>query len=90
MKLYVGNLNLATSSDDLTTAFRNFGTVAEAVIMTVRDTGRSQGFGFVDMSDDDARRALASLDGSVLNGRTIDVSEAKPASSGPGRHDNWR
>ena len=91
MKLYVGNLSLSTTSDDLMTTFAAFGLVEGAEVMTVRDTGRSQGFGFVEFRDDQAaQKAIASLDQSVLNGRTIDVSEAKPSRGGPGHHDGWR
>jgi RNA recognition motif-containing protein len=91
LKIYVGNLHFGTTSGDLSTAFAHYGNVSGAEIMTLRDTGRSQGFGFVDMAiEAEARKAISSLDGSVLNGRTIDVSEARPATGGPGRHDAWR
>lgn len=91
MKIYVGNLSLSTTSADLSAAFARYGIVAGAQIAMVRDTDRSQGFGFVDMaSEPEAHSAIASLDRSVLNGRTIDVSEAKPSLGGPGPRNDWR
>jgi RNA recognition motif-containing protein len=78
LKLYVGNLPFRTTSEDLAAAFRRFGEVASAQVLTDRDTGRSRGFGFVEMSDEDARRAIDEMDGADLGGRRIVVNESRP------------
>jgi cold-inducible RNA-binding protein len=79
MRIYVGGLPYSTTSDDLLRAFGAYGEVAEAVVASDRDTGRSKGFGFVQMSDDTAAQsAIAGLDGSDLGGRTITVNPARP------------
>ncbi len=75
--LYVGNLSYNTTSDDLRDAFAQFGSVTSAQVVMDRDTGRSRGFGFVEMADG-AAEAIAALDGSDLQGRTITVNEARP------------
>ena len=75
--LYVGNLSFNTTSDDLRQAFEAFGTVTSASVVSDRDTGRSRGFGFVEMSDG-AEAAIESLNGSDLQGRSITVNEARP------------
>ena len=75
--LYVGNLSFNTTSDDLRQAFETFGTVTSASVVSDRDTGRSRGFGFVEMSDG-AEAAIESLNGSDLQGRSITVNEARP------------
>ena len=75
--LYVGNLSFSTTSDDLRQAFEAFGTVTSASVVSDRDTGRSRGFGFVEMSDG-AEAAIQSLNGSDLQGRSITVNEARP------------
>jgi RNA recognition motif-containing protein len=75
--LYVGNLSFSTTSDDLRQAFEAFGTVTSASVVSDRDTGRSRGFGFVEMSDG-AEAAIESLNGSDLQGRSITVNEARP------------
>jgi cold-inducible RNA-binding protein len=86
LKLYVGNLPFRTTSEDLAAAFRRFGEVTSAQVLVDRDTGRSRGFGFVEMNDDDARRAIEGLDGSDLAGRQIVVNESRPQvpRNGPG------
>ncbi len=85
MKLYVGNLSFQTQEADLREHFGRFGSVASANIVTDRDTGRSRGFGFVEMSsDDEAQSAQRGLDGHELDGRQLKVNEAKP------REDNRR
>jgi RNA recognition motif-containing protein len=76
-KLYVGNLSFDTSSDDLRDAFEAHGTVQSAQVVTDRDTGRARGFGFVEMSNG-AEAAIKALDGTQLQGRTINVNEARP------------
>lgn len=75
--LYVGNLSYDTTSDDLRDAFAQYGAVTSAQVVMDRDTGRSRGFGFVEMANG-AAEAIAALDGTELQGRTITVNEAKP------------
>jgi RNA recognition motif-containing protein len=75
--LYVGNLSFSTTSDDLRSAFEAYGTVSSAQVVMDRDTGRSRGFGFVEMSDG-GDAAIEALDGTDLQGRTISVNEARP------------
>ena|SRR5688572_20227912 len=77
-KLYVGNLSFQTTEDDISNAFASFGAVESVSIITDRDTGRSKGFGFVVMEEDGADKAIASLNGSQLDGRTLTVNEARP------------
>lgn len=87
-KLYVGNLPFSTTEDLLAQTFSQYGTVGRASIVTDRDTGRSRGFGFVEMgTDQEAQAAIAALDGTMLDGRTIQVNVARPreGGSGPGR-----
>ncbi len=79
MNLYVGNLPFSTNSDDLEQMFAAHGTVTSAQVIMDRDTGRSRGFGFVEMaSDDDGRTAIRELDGADQAGRRLKVNEAKP------------
>lgn len=79
MKLYVGNLSFQTSSHDLEELFAGVGTVESASVVEDRETGRSRGFGFVEMaSQAEGEKAIADLDGSEHNGRTLKVNEAKP------------
>jgi RNA recognition motif-containing protein len=77
-KLYVGNLSFQTTESDVTDAFSQFGAVESVSIITDRDSGRSKGFGFVLMEEEGADKAIATLNGSQLNGRTLTVNEAKP------------
>ena len=78
-KLYVGNLSYNTTSSDLEQLFSQHGTVQSAEVIQDRDTGRSKGFGFVEMgSDQDAQAAIAALNGQQHDGRTLTVNEAKP------------
>jgi RNA recognition motif-containing protein len=77
-KLYVGNLSFQTTERDITSAFEQCGAVESVNIITDRDTGRSKGFGFVLMEDGGADKAIATLNGSQLNGRTLTVNEARP------------
>jgi RNA recognition motif-containing protein len=76
-KLYVGNLSFDTTSDDLRRAFSQHGAVTSAEVVTDRETGRSRGFGFVEMSDG-AAEAIKLLDLTELQGRKITVNEARP------------
>ena len=83
-KLYVGNLSYRTVEEGLETAFRNFGAVSSVKIITDRETGRSKGFAFVEMSSDsEAQAAIEGLDGCELDGRQLRVNEAmdKPRTS---------
>ena len=77
MKLYVGNLPWSTGEAELEEMFAGIGEVRSANVITDRDTGRSRGFGFVEMSNDDAKRAIEELNGNEVDGRTIKVNEAE-------------
>ncbi|HWX43483.1 MAG TPA: RNA-binding protein [Blastocatellia bacterium] len=77
-RIYVGNLSYQTTENDLADLFGQLGEVASANIITDRDTGRSKGFGFVEMGSDEADKAIAQLNGSELDGRTLTVNEARP------------
>ena len=78
-KLYVGNLSFATTNQDLNDLFGQVGTVESANVVEDRETGRSRGFGFVEMaSQADAENAIAQLDGKEFDGRNLKVNEAKP------------
>lgn len=78
-KLYVGNLPYSANDQTLTTAFSAFGTVESAKVIMDRDSGRSKGFAFVEMStSSEAAASISKLNGSDLDGRAINVSEAKP------------
>ena len=78
-KIYVGNMSFQTTEEDLATLFAQAGTVESAQIITDRDTGRSKGFGFVQMADDDAvAKAIERFNGQEINGRSLTVNEARP------------
>lgn len=78
-KLYVGNLSFNTSSSDLESLFAESGTVESASVVEDRETGRSRGFGFVEMSSkEEAQNAISALDGKEVDGRNLKVNEAKP------------
>src|SRR5947208_15107632 len=78
-KLYVGNLSFRTTSEDLREAFASVGTVESATVIEDRDTGRSRGFGFVEMaSPEEAAAAIEQFNGKDLGGRNLTVNEAKP------------
>ena len=82
-KLFVGNLPFTTTSDDLKAHFSAVGTCESASVVTDRDSGRSRGFGFVEMaSPEEAQRAIEELNGKPLNGRTLNVSEAHERAGG--------
>jgi RNA recognition motif-containing protein len=84
-KIFVGNLSFSTTSADLEALFSEMGTCESATVVTDRDTGRSRGFGFVEMaSAGEAEKAIASLNGRDFGGRQINVSEAKPREGGGG------
>jgi len=79
MKLYVGNLSFQTSDQDLQQLFAQAGTVESASIVEDRDTGRSRGFGFVEMSTkEEGEAAIAQFNGKEVNGRNLTVNEARP------------
>ena len=89
-KLYVGNLGYDVSGPELEQLFTGHGTVDSATVINDRDTGRSKGFGFVEMSSDaEAGAAIAALDGKELGGRAIKVNEAKPRPAGGGGGGRW-
>jgi len=78
-KLYVGNLPYSIDDEALNEAFSVYGTVTSARVITDRETGRSKGFGFVEMeSDDAANQAIEKMNGQPLDGRNVNVSEARP------------
>jgi cold-inducible RNA-binding protein len=77
--IFVGNLSFSTNEDELRQIFEGYGQVDRVSIMTDRDTGRSRGFGFVEMaSNEDGEKAITALNGSQVGGRTINVNEARP------------
>jgi cold-inducible RNA-binding protein len=87
-KIYVGNLSYQTTENDLTSLFEQAGQVDSVSIITDRDTGRSKGFAFVEMSNEDADKAIAQFNGTEVNGRALTVNEARPReerSGGGGR-----
>jgi len=84
-KLYVGNLAYSVRDESLQQSFSQFGTVTSAKVMMDRDTGRSKGFGFVEMgSDAEAQAAINGMNGQALEGRAIVVNEARPREERPG------
>jgi RNA recognition motif-containing protein len=90
MNIYIGNLAYTVTEDDLREAFSEFGQVESASIINDKFSGRSKGFGFVDMpNDSEAREAIESLNDKDLNGRTIKVNEAKPREERPARRDRY-
>jgi len=77
--IYVGNLSFRTEDADLESAFAPFGAVAKATVVKERETGRSRGFGFVEMPNaDEAARAIATMNGKDVGGRALQVNEARP------------
>jgi RNA recognition motif-containing protein len=84
-KLYVGNLTYGVTDSDLLKLFEPHGTVQSAQVIMDRDTGRSKGFGFVEMgSDHEAQAAIAALNGKEVDGRSLTVNEARPKTEGGG------
>lgn len=85
MSIYIGNLSYEVTADELSAVFADYGTVKRATVPTDRETGRSRGFGFVDMTDEaDEQSAIEALDGAEWMGRSLRVNKAKP------REDNGR
>lgn len=90
-KLYVGNLSFNVDSNQLTDAFSEFGKVDSANVITDRDTGRSKGFAFVEMSTDgEAQTVIEKLNGMDLSGRAMNISEAKPQAPREGGGGGYR
>lgn len=86
MNIYVGNLAYSVTDDDLRAAFAAFGEVSRASVIMDRDTGRSKGFGFVEMPDDaQAEAAIKELNEQPINGRNVRVNEARPRDDRPRR-----
>lgn len=84
-KLYVGNLSFDTNNSDLEELFSNHGSVRSAQVIMDRDTGRSKGFGFVEMgAESEAQAAIAALNGRSFKGRDLTVNEARPRENRPG------
>ena len=77
-KIYVGNLSYQTTEGDLTNLFEQVGQVDSVNVITDRDTGRSKGFAFVEMGNEDADKAITQLNGTEVNGRTLTINEARP------------
>ncbi|MGH7278083.1 MAG: RNA recognition motif domain-containing protein, partial [Candidatus Rokuibacteriota bacterium] len=91
VKLFVGGLSFSTSTDRLREAFAAAGSVESASVVTDRDTGRSRGFGFVEMATpEDAEQAISRLNGTNLDGRTIQVEKAKAPGEGGGSRSGGR
>lgn len=87
VNLFVGNLSFQTTDDDLTSTFGQFGPVERASVVRDRESGQSRGFGFVEMtSTADANRAITALNGEDLNGRALNVNEARPRETNAGRN----
>ena len=90
MDIYVGNLPWSATEQELTDSFGEFGTVEKATIIVDRDSGRSKGFAFVTMNDnEEANNAIEAINGTDLGGRALKVNEARPREERPPRRDNW-
>jgi len=90
MDIYVGNLPWSASDQEIADAFSQHGTVEKATIIVDRESGRSKGFGFVTMNDnEEANAAIEALNGCDLGGRSLKVNEARPREERPPRRDNW-
>jgi RNA recognition motif-containing protein len=83
-KLYVGNLSFQTTENDLDALFAQVGEVESVRIITDRDTGRSRGFAFVEMSEENAEKAISQFNGAELDGRALTVNEARPQANREG------
>src|SRR5207253_10830541 len=93
-KIYVGNLSFRTTEEEITGLFGQIGAVESVSIITDRDTGRSKGFGFGSMSDEDADKAIAAFNGKALRGRALTGNEARRMANGEltsraGRNHRW-
>jgi RNA recognition motif-containing protein len=90
MNLYVGNLSWGVDDDSLRTFFGRYGEVTAARVVTDRETGRSRGFGFVEMPEEAARKAIAQGEGAELDGRALSINEAKPREARPSENRSRR
>lgn len=91
MRLYVGGLPYQSNENDLTSLFEQVGPVSSATVITDRETGRSKGFGFVDMdSTEDGQTAISRFNGTLFGGRTITVNEARERQASSQRRSNYR
>jgi cold-inducible RNA-binding protein len=85
MKIFVGNLSYSTTEEDLRAAFSQYGTVERVSVVTDRDTGQPRGFAFIEMANrNEAETAISVMNGRELNGRTLNVNEARPKPQGGG------
>lgn len=90
MNIYIGNLSFSTTEEDLRNAFSEFGEVVSAKVITHRDSGRSRGFGFVEMStDNEGKAAIEAMDGQEFMGRNLRVNEARPREERAPRSDRY-
>jgi RNA recognition motif-containing protein len=90
LNIFVGNLSYTTTEDSLRRLFEQYGEVTSVRIINDRETGRSRGFGFVEMAnDDEARAAIAATNAKAIDGRTINVNEARPREERAPRRDRW-
>ena len=90
MNIYVSNLGFNLQDEDLKQLFASYGTVTSAKVITDKVTNQSRGFGFVEMSDDEAaHRAITELNGTTADGRSLKVTEARPREERPRRANNW-
>ena len=90
MEIYVGNLPWSVTDQELADAFRRYGNVEKASIISDRHSGRSKGFGFVTMNDaDEANKAIEAMNGSEMGGRGLKVNEARPREDRPPRQSDW-
>jgi RNA recognition motif-containing protein len=90
VRIYVGNLSYSTNEEALRTKFSEFGEVEETKVISDYDTGRSRGFGFVTMpNDEEANAAIEALNGAELDGRTLKVNEARPRGERGGGRQRW-
>lgn len=87
-RIYCGNLPFSTNDDELRGMFDDFGTVNDASVVSDRETGRSRGFGFVDMDAEGAAKAIEQLDGQDYKGRNLKVNEARPREERPPQRNN--
>ena len=91
MRIYVGNMSYDLTEDVLRNLFAEHGQVEEVAIVADRDSGRPRGFGFVTMADSaEGKAAISALNGQEIEGRTLNVSEARPRNNGGGRSDRSR
>ena len=90
MEIYVGNLPWSVRDQELADAFGAQGSVEQAAVITYRDSGRSKGFGFVTMNnDDEANKAIEAMDGHEMEGRPLRVNEARPKEDSPNEKSDW-